>query len=492
MDGSNQLKLERFIATTDRGALWIGTRQRAEDRIVRLIESRFCDLEYRKEGRALCSTHYQRTLQVVGEGWMDGCYYLEYLADSPWETLETHFQRLHWRSRLQVMLQICDALSQWSSCPVRPLGLNGRNILMLRTAGRWYPWLLPAPPLKHHSPCDLFGYDAPVLAALAPEEIRGVPFDERARDSYALGYVGLSALGCRESSQALTDEERIERQACGALVSKSLKQSAVEDFLQTEETLQQLIQSLRHYTQLKPIARPSDTDGLREACAQAFAATDPNKLADDLRRRGNWAAALHRLGWGLEHFGENLDSHLLAADIYEQLGDLTQAISHYDRATLLLGDASRVSQVSFEQLRFICQRRSDARWALLGMLPPLNADDPDPEGDALLTDLTLLKQMNATAKDRTEPYIRAAAVYRRRQDFASAANELFEAVQLEPADFGALLLYGACFRDLGGHEAAEQVVQEANRRLDRMVTNQMIEESEAQQWRGQFAMLLVT
>ena len=478
------------MARTERGELWVMAGRHSGTRILRIVEPRFCDLDFRRSVLNLRGRQYPRTLPVVGEGWIKDRYYIEYLADSPYETLEAHFERIHWRLRLLVIQQICEVLPQWNSCPTRPLGLNARNIVMVKTAGRWLPWLLAAPPLKFASPCDLFGCDSGVLASLAPEIIRGVPFDERAQDSYALGHLALRALGCRELSSLLTDEERIEAQVCASLINSELKASEVEDFLHQEEALKQLIQVARHYTQPKPVARPMGADRLKEACAKAFDSTDPLVLATDMVKRGNPNEALRRLEWGFYRLGESLDGHLLAADVCEKIEDFPKAINHLDRAisllTFLLSGAKRLDAAASARLEQLYQHRFDLRWILYESLPPSPSGSADHEGDLLLQDLEMFKKLTANSLEKNRPYMQAAEIYRRRQDLVMAANELFQAVELEPADFTALFLYGECLKDLGHQEEVIQVVQEAHRRLERMVTNEIMKEDEAQEWRQRF------
>ncbi|MCI0487096.1 MAG: hypothetical protein L0229_10905 [Blastocatellia bacterium] len=494
MEGQISIQSKKFIARTERGELWLLAGQPDSARILRIVEPRFCDLDFRQSVRNLRERRYPRTLPIVDEGWIEDRYYIEYVADSPYEPLEAHFRRLHWRLRLSVIRQICEVLPQWNNCPTRPLGLNGQNIIMMKTAGRWLPWLLAAPPLKFASPCDLFGCDPGVLAALAPEIIRGVAFDERAQDSYALGHLALRALGCHQLSPSLTDEERIEAQARASSVNSEIKASDTEEFLRKEDALKQLMQAALHYTQPKPVARPMGADSLKEACVKAFDSTDPLRLATDMARRGQEQEALRRLEWGFHHFGENVDGHLMAANICEKIEDFPKAIDHLDRAILLLTvrltGANNFEADASATLDQLYQHRFDLRWILYENLPPLAPGSADPEGDFLLRDLEMFKELAANSLEKNRPYLQAAEIYRRRQDLVMAANELFQAAELEPADFTALFLYGECLKDLGRQEDVVQVVQEAHRRLERMVTNEIMKEREAVGWRQRFDMLL--
>ncbi|MFQ5675436.1 MAG: tetratricopeptide repeat protein, partial [bacterium] len=361
-----------------------------------------------------------------------------------------------------------------------PLGLNGRNIIMVNDVGRWFPWLLPCPPAKYSSPCDLFGADSPVISAIAPEVIRDVYFDDRAQDNYALGTLAIHGLGCKESRQAITDEDRIEAQARGALLNCELKFSEVEAFLHGIEPLKHLIQVVQHYTQISPVARPIESTALKTACTNAFTTTDPVVLALDLVKHSNSHEALKILQWGLKAFGENLKGRLLAASICEKIEELPQALEHLDRAVSL---APRDPDLRWQ--------RCNLRWLLYQKLPPLNAGEPDPQGELLIKDLTLLKSM--TERNPTEknlPYIMAAQVHHRRHDLESAAKELHRAAELEPADMNALYLYGKCLKDLGDHNAVSRIVQIAHNRIDKMIKAEMMEKMEAQKWREKFNALL--
>jgi len=487
MNGPDGIQLDQFIGVTDRGSLWCATRQYKGKRIVRIVDPRFCDRRFRQSLNDLCKKQHPRMIPIVGEGWAGVHFYIEYRINSRWESLEAYFKQLHWRTRLAVVTQICDVLPQWNNSPIHPLGLNGRNIIMVNDVGHWFPWLLPCPPAKYSSPCYLFGADSPAISAIAPEVIRDVCFNDRAQDNYALGTLAIHGLGCKESRQAITDEDRIEAQARGALLNCELKSSEVEGFLHSIEPLKHLIQVVQHYTQISPVARPSESTELKIACTNAFTATDPVALALDLVRHSNSREALKVLQWGFKIFGENLESRLLAADICEKIEELPQALEHLNHAVSLVPRDLN--------LRW---RRCNLRWFLYQKLPPLNSNKTDPQGELLIKDLNVLKNMPSIKP--IEPnllYIMAASVYRRRRDLDRAAKELYDAVDLEPADMNALFLYGECLRDIGNRNqdiadrnVVAQLVLEAHRRIDRMALNEMMEKMEAKKWREKFNALL--
>jgi hypothetical protein len=480
---------ETMVAATDRGSLWTASREKRGDRIVRIIDPQFCDMNFRQTLRALRERQYPRTLPIVGEGWAGERFYIEYHVDSIWETLESCFEQLHWRTRLDVMRQICEILPQWSNCPARPLGLDGRNLVMVTSAGRWFPWLLPCPPLNLSSPCDLFKSDTYVIASLAPEIIRDVYSDDRLRDAYALGVLAARALGCEESEQAESIEERIEAQACGALVVCDIRSSSVEDFLRDEPALGELFRVIQHYTQPSPSVRPLVATDLESACANALASTDHVECARERIRRGNPRKGLQMLEWGLTNFGDSVEALMLAVEICRGVEDYAGALRYLERAASALGNQGAFTPDAVEALQDIYKQRCDLRWQLYQEMPPRAAGEPDPEGDALLEDLALLKRLSDTSPERNLPHKMSARIYRRRHDLAAAARELYEAASLEPSDMESLFEYGNCLMELGETDSTRMIVEEAHRRLQRMVVSEMMHETEAQRWREKFNLL---
>lgn len=492
----NGIRLDHLLGVTERGTLWRGTRQRSGDRIVRLIESRFCNFRFRNALSSLRASPQPRTLPIVNDGFAGNQFYVEYVADGRWITLESQFEMKHWRDRLRSIQQLCEAFVQWSRGPVRPLGLNVCSIIMVNDANLWFPWLLPCPPFEYSSPYDLLDIGPPVLSSLAPEIVRDVEGDTRVQDSYALGSLALRALGVSESRPGATREELLEEQACGTRTGLELKtaallqNSAVEPFLHSSGALERLLLVVRHYLQPAPEARPVGPAELLEACKHALAATDPLGLAAELLQRGNFREALMVLAWGREKFGEELQNRLLAVEICKKIEDFAAAVQHLNQAIELLDRAGSGAIEDFEFRLGLCQQRCDLCWLLYEDLPPLKADEADPYGDTLLKDLTWLKASGCEPRERNEHHMRAAMVYRRRGDLRSTARELYEAVELEPSDLTALFLYGDCLKDLGEQEAVAQLHQEARRRIERMTLAEFIRPSESQLWLEKFDMLL--
>lgn len=480
MEGPDGIQLIQMISATERGNLWRAMRYRKDDRIVRIIDPRFCDLHFRQSLTNLRYRHYPRMLQIIGEGWAGVHFYIEYSVDSPWDTLEEYFKKLHWRLRLPVLSQICEAMSQWNNCPVHPLGLNEQSIIMQSDVGHWFPWLLPCPALPYSSPCDLFDVQSSNIATLAPEFIRKVHLQDRALDIYALGAIATHALGCMEIPQFKTEEEFIEAQVCGRLLFCELKSSAIEDFLFSIESLKRLIEVIHRCTHISIEARPLDTSELKAACNLAFNDTTPGFLASHLTMHQNSREALKILEWGFDNFGENLPDRLLAADICEKLEEIPQALTHLDRAVLLnVGDYN------------LLLRRCQLRWSYYQKLSSLSAGAADPDGDLLLRDSNWFKSFPMSSTRRTTPYLIAASVYRRRQKLTLAAQELYTAANdIDQSDMIVLWLYGECLIDLGEHEKVAQVVHEAHRRLDRMTKTELMEKPEADKWLKKFDSLM--
>ena len=470
-------QFESCIAVTGPAALW----QASSDQIVRTIDPRYCDLKFRNALGNLTGRQYARMVRIASDGWSGVQYAVEYDPGSSWELLATHFQRLHWRLRLQVVSDICEAAALWQHGPIHPLSLNLYNIVMIKDAGHWFPWLLPCPPLEYGYPCDLFGANLAVISAIAPEVIRGISFRHRAQDMYALGTLALHALGITENADAVSDEERIEAQVCGALLPGDLAASEVELFLQEVPALHDLMRVIHQYTYISPDVRPVDEEALAEACARAVATTDPVLLAKEAVSTGYSKEANEILEWGFRYFESSRAGRILAVDICEQLGDYPKALQHLEVAITLDGGWDLDDLL----------RRVDLRWNYLRSLPVPDPNTPDSEGDLLLQDLDLLKQIPAgMLSSRNYPWLLTGHVLRRRGDVLGAIPEYHEAASREQADLNALWLYGEALRDAGYAVEAAQVVAEANSRIGKMYTSQMMGSNEVQVWQQQFAALL--
>jgi len=467
MEGPKGIELAA-IGPTDRGYLWRASRNREHDRIVLTVDPRFCDERFRHALKNLRQRQHPRMLRIASEGWSGAHYYIEYEVDPPWQTLEERLAGCAgWRDRILLLGPVCDALPLWQRSPVHPLGLNLRNIVLTDHAGHELPWLLPCPAITISSPCDLFGLDSTVVAALAPEAIRDIVRLDRKQDMYALGTLVAQAAGCPESRSARDDESRIEAQARGALLGTTATGSVIDPFVHAAPQVHDLFRTVRHYRHPTPDARPHDVGELRSALA---AVTDPIALAEVFRSIDP-SRALELLssvdpGDPVQH----LRGTCLAAEIHRDSGDRERLLRCLDLAVSLAPE--RID---------LRRHRSEARWDLLRTTP---GDVPAAETDLLLKDLKLVRALDPSAG--TMPYLCAAEIHRRNGDPASAAKELYDALELDPTDLDALLLYAQCWMDLDDRASAAAVADAARRRISGMVRAGVISGREGQQWNDRF------
>jgi tetratricopeptide (TPR) repeat protein len=360
-------------------------------------------------------------------------------------------------------------MALWQRSPVHPLGLSLRNIVLADEAGQQLPWLVPCPAVVMSTPCDLFGLDATVIAALAPETIRGVMLNERAQDMYALGTLVAQAAGCPQARSARDDESRVETQARGALLVSTGAGSMVDPIVLTTPPMDQLFRAIRHYRHAATEARPHDAAELQSALA---AATDPIALAEVFRSTDP-VRALQMLSLAdRSDPALHLHAMCLAADIYDQTGDRQAALRCLDVAVSLDLDLERID---------LRRQRCDMRWQVLLAAAGEAADE---EIESLLNDIKVLKALDASAG--TMWYLRAAEVYRRKGDLGRAAGELYDAIEVDPTDLQALLLYAQCWIDLKDTGNAAQVVGMARRRISGMVGAGLITRTEGQRWNDEF------
>ncbi|ANZ41015.1 hypothetical protein BBK82_38585 [Lentzea guizhouensis] len=255
MQGPHGVQLQDMLGVTDRGSLW-----RAHDTVLRVVEPRFCDEAFREALTRLRHRRYPRLLEITGEGWTDGHFYVSYAVTPPWQTLEERLAGpLDWPERVALAADVCRAVELWQASPVHPLGLSLRSIVLMRHAGRWLPWLVPCPPIARPTPRDLFGLDATALAPLAPELIRGTA--TVALDGYALGTLVAQVLG--PATGTYDDEGRVEAQARGVLLSAT--GTRVPVFLHHTPQFQAVVRTIERYRHPHPQARPDDAGDLLAA-----------------------------------------------------------------------------------------------------------------------------------------------------------------------------------------------------------------------------------
>lgn len=441
MDGPNGVLLRAMVGVTDRGSLW-----RADDTILRVVEPRFCDEAFREALTRLRQRRYPRLLEITGEGWTGGYFYVSYAVRPPWQTLEERLAGpLDWPERITLAADVCRALEHWRSSPVHPLGLSLRNIVLMRHAGRWMPWLVPCPAITMATPRDLFGLDATALAPLAPELIRGTAAGSL--DVYALGTLVAQVLG--PVTGTYDDEGRVEAQARGVLLSST--GARVPAFLHSTPQFQAVLRTIERYRHPHPQARPDKADDLL-AAVEAMVDVDglagallPERVLEVLRAMGH-------------------DPRIVPiAERISATADPALALRYLDLAVPIAANDLGLRR---------------ARAALRWQLGRFTAE--------LVDDLGHLAR-HGDRPERLQAFKRSAEVHRSHGDPAAAAKDLYAATQLAPGDLDALLAYRRCWQELDRTAEADQTLAEALRRIGRMEDSQMLTTKEAELWRSRFA-----
>ena len=457
MEAPRGIRLERSLGATGRGTLWRATREPGGPRIVRFIGQQFTDGQFKQSLAVLRQREHPRMAPIAGLGYSGPHYYLEYEVDADCETLEQRMKALpHWRDRLLLLREVCEVLPQWLAGPVRPLGLNMRDIVVRRIGGRWHPWLLPCPPVAQDSPRDLLGLDRHVLATIAPEAIRGVGLDPRAQDWYALGTLAALAAGCAPGEP--TGDDAVTDQARNTLLRPAAGRSELPSYLDGADEVRGLFAAVQRYRYADPGARPADAGALTAALD---AVTDVLALAAG--RRGHPGQAVEMLSWMRPGEGASyLSGLVLAAELSLELGDPA-------RARDLTGELLDVMPGYLPAVRL----RAEALWQL--------APETQEAGRELSAALVLLKQ---DPEAGAMPFRRAAELYRRWGNPARAADELYEACEADWSDFESLLLYRECWLEMGDQQNAGAVSAEAHHRVDRM--KNVLTEAEVKWWHEAF------
>ncbi|MGD9526062.1 MAG: hypothetical protein AB7L91_18280 [Dehalococcoidia bacterium] len=471
MDGPPGIDLHAPVGITDRGVLWRASRHTDHDRILRIVAPQFCTGRFRQAIAALRRSRPIRMLEIVEEGWWDGYYHVEYAVPLPWQTLEERMRDTPgWRDRIGVLKSICGVVPHWQSGPVHPLGLNLRNVVLLRETGHWFPWLVGCPPTTIATPCDVFDLDSSVLAALAPELVRGVPRDDRALDAYALGTLAAQAIGCHPtSSTPVNAESRVEVQARGAMLELTLAGSRVPPFLHTTPQLDQLVRTVQRYRHTEPEARPASATALVEAISVV---DNPIELANTLlgAPHHDLEGALTILEGADDAPELRLASAIRAADICARRNDPRREAQFLDLA--LAVDAGR---------RDLRLRRFRARWTLLSA--QRHEETRQHEVDALLADVALLGE----SRRDPQPHRLAAEVHRWHGDHDAAAREYYQVINKDYRDLDTLHAYWLYWRDKpGAEDDADQTQALAFHRISKLRANDFLTEEEANRWRERF------
>jgi hypothetical protein len=475
MQGPTGVELEAVVGNTDRGVLWRARRQRPHDRIVRVVESRFADGAFRQAVSGLGQRQPAGMVEITGHDWTaDGRYCIEYATGGAWQTLGERLAELtDWQDRVVLLERVCALFPRWQRSPVFPLGLSLHNIVMVAEEDHWFPWLVPCPVVTPSTPGDLFGVDTVAIAALAPEIVRGARPDNKAVDAYALGTLVAQVLGNRDRSHGMDDEQRVEAQARGILWPSLSAGTRMPAALRDTRAGAELLRTVERYRQPTPSARPVSADDLHVALS---AMADLVSIARELRRADPLRALEVLRLVRRDDQRARVEAGLLGAEI---------AAERDDRETTLqfLGTAVEAAPYRFD----LRDRRCRAAWRLFESLPPGRRRTDI--GKLIIADIALLEPTTPD-DDATTLRLRAAEVRLRCGDPAAAARELFRALNRDPGDFEALLLYCRCWLELGDIPNARRTSTEARRRIDRMAETQLLTTGEARQWHERFAQLL--
>jgi tetratricopeptide (TPR) repeat protein len=367
--------------------------------------------------------------------------------------------------------RLCEALVRAQRDQAAPLGVGLHNVVVTDPVSKAPPRILPCPALTLSAPNDLFGLDASVLAAIAPETVRGIPLNSRAHDRYALGTLAAIAIGCRPSRLTADDDERVEAQARGALLTASDARSAVEPFLRGTAQVRSLFDTVGRYRHPVPDARPIGVGELRSALA---AVTDLIGLATALRP-ADPEAAVRVLSWADgRDVGRAVECRRLAAGICAEQGDLSGALAHLDQAV-----ASAPHHVAARQ------QRGETLWRLL-------MATPEEAGPGRAVDLAADMEFVISRVAEGFPALlsMAADAYRRLGRYEAEVQAREKAKDSDPADVGLLLGYGRCLRRLNQREKVIEVVRQATRRIRTMTAAGMFSERGGREWQAAFDALL--
>lgn len=472
METPDGLTLEAEVGQTDRGTLWRATRDRPGDRAVRFVDPRFCDERFRDGLHRLRQQRNPYAAEIVGVGWSGARYHVEYAVEPPWWTLgELLDAAAGWRERCALVERLCEALVRAQGDQPAPLGVGAHNVVVTEPPSTAPPRTLPCPALTLSAPSDLFGLDAPVLAAIAPETVRGIPLNSRAHDRYALGTLAAAAIGCRPSRLTVDDGERVEAQARGALLTVSDARSAIEPFLRETPQVRALFDTIGRYRHPVPAARPIGVGDLRSALA---AATDLKGLAATLRA-SDPEAAVRVLSWvDSGDPGHALDCWWFAAQICLEQGDLGGALAYHDKAV-----ASVPHHVEARR------KRAEVLWRLLIATP--EEAGPGRAAD-LAADLEFV--VSRATGGFTELLSNVADAYGRLGRDEAEARARQQAADSDPADLGLLLAHGRCRARLGQRDAVIEVVRLATRRIRTMTAAGIFSEQGGREWQAAFDALL--
>jgi hypothetical protein len=458
------------IGETDRGTLWWATRHREHDRIVRLVDSRFCDDRFRDALRRLRERPPGPALRIVAEGWISARYAVEYAVDPPARTLgEMLADRPRWLDRLRLVGLLCDAMSGWQRDPSLPACVGLHNLVFAGADQHAPLRLLPCPACAPSTPWDFAGMDGAVLAAIAPEVIRGVPLHQRAQDQYALGTLAAQAVGCQVSALRHRDSDRIEAQARGALLRVSQAHSELPPVLRGTPPVERLFGAIERYRYPVPEARPDGVGELRSAIDDT---TDLLALAEAVRPADPDACVL-LLSWADESDPGLLTASLQrAAEVCLQNDEPVAALEHLDRALRAVPNHLDLRRL-----------RAEVLWQLF------QADPADTNRLAdLVADLSFVDQRDTSSRPPWRR--RIAEAYRLAGDLAKETDALDGALARNGVDLQLLLRYAECLKSLGALAEFDEAVRRARKRIANLALSHRLDEERRREWDAAFDALL--
>jgi hypothetical protein len=497
--------------------LWLAEREGSGLCLIRLLDFRLADLEFRRAVDDLSADIARfrppRVLPIVHHEWMGDHYYIEYGLNLRTQSVPEYFAQTHWLQRLRFVKEVTTVYRLWREHLPAPLGLHGGRIVACRAGNQWLAHLAPCPQIKLASPYDLSQANSDVLAAVAPERLRGVAASGTMEDVYATGALVLQALGMRPPAGA-DAPARLEAQARGSFAEWDFEHSDIEKTLWqiplVKERLLALSRMVLHCAAFSPAERPpgllqasarqGDRTGL-EALDHVLGFANVVSLSAELDGLGRPADALLFAEWALACKAARPEEQPrireMAADLCARVRLPARELHHVE---LLLK--------VFPWKRDLVRRRMQLRYdAYLQKKASGEEDALDPEGDWLLAELEgmcagphehLEQEERAWMK---EDRLRAAMIYGRRGQVYERARQLWEATRLEFADIESLFLYGLSLRDLesrferDGSSREElaatmsRLVREVEYRFQRLTEAGAVAQKDVKEWTERFQSL---
>jgi tetratricopeptide (TPR) repeat protein len=415
-----------------------------------------------------------------------------------------YFAQSHWLKQLHFVHDITVIYDDWRRQVSPPVGLHGGRVVACYLNGQWMAHLAACPQIPLTSPYDITPASAEVLAAMAPERLRGVAVSGAMEDVYAAGVLVLQAMGIHCYKAGSNKEAHIEANARAALPSWNLDRSDVEKTLwqisHVKKCLAELGLVICRCVTFSPDARATSLQELQAALSRLLALEDAAAFAQMLDDCMRPAEALQFLEWAVAKqpaaFGEEHRIRLLAADLCNRLSKPAQELQHLERLLQIVPNRYNLEH-----------RRMELRCDNYLMKTSHINTGADPEADWLLAELKRLRPPNPSQLDSEdrhklkEDHMRAAMICGRVGDLYQRAQELWSITDLDWADIEALFLYGLSLRDLEAEarinqqyrgevsETMNALLREVDRRLKRLQEAGIIVDNEVKAWTERFQSL---